>query len=127
MLQSQEELAAFLNCIFFLLLLFLIVLLYKNLTFSLDCKVLYDIGKWVAVKKSSKQWYPGEVVDTSDNEIEVSGMGIIGENKLAWPENDDVCWYKNSDIICSIESLTPVSLRVFGFCREDLAKVKELV
>ena len=85
---------------------------------------MYEIGKWVAVK-FNKQWYLGEVVDTSDNEIEIRCMGITGGNKFAWPEKD-VCWYENSDIICSIEPPTPVSHRVFGLCREDLEKVKEL-
>ena len=86
---------------------------------------MYEIGKWVAVK-FNKQWYPGEVVDTSDNEIEIRCMGIIGENKFVWPETDDVCWYENSDIIFSIEPPHPVCQRGFGLCGEDLEKVKGL-
>ena len=87
---------------------------------------MYEIGKWVAVK-FNKGWYPGEVVDTPDNEIEIGCMGIIGENKFVWPEKDDVCWYENSDIICSIEPQIPVSKTAFGLCREDLEKVKGLM
>ena len=86
---------------------------------------MYEIGKWVAVK-FNKQWYPGEVVDTSDNEIEIRCMAIISENKFVWP-NDVVCWYENSNIICSIEPPTPVSQRAFRLCREDLQKVQGLI
>ena len=68
-----------------------------------------------------------EAVDTSNDEIEIKCMGIISKNKFAWPEKNDVCWYENSDIICSIEPLTPVSQRTFGLCQEDLGKVKGLI
>ena len=66
-------------------------------------------------------------MDTSDNEIEIRFIGIIGKNKFAWPEKDNVCWYENSNIIYSIEPPTPVSQRAFGLCREDLEKVKVLM
>ena len=59
-------------------------------------------------------------MDTSNNEIEIRCMGTIGKNKFVWPEKDDVCLYKNSNIICSIEPPTPVSQRAFRLCREDL-------
>ena len=68
-----------------------------------------------------------EAVDTSNDEIEIRCMGIISKNKSAWPERDDVCWYENRDIICSIEPPTPVSQRTFGLCQEDLEKVKGLI
>ena len=84
------------------------------MTFNLDYEVMYEIGKWVAVK-FKKLWYPGEVVDTSDNETKIRCMGIIDENKFVWPEKDHVCWYENSDIICSIEPPTPTSQIAFGF------------
>ena len=97
------------------------ILFYKNFTF-----VIYEIEKRIAVK-FHKQWYPGEVVDTSDNEIDIRFMGIIGKNKFPWPEKDNVCWYENSNIIYSIEPPTPVSQTAFGLCREDLEKVKVLM
>ena len=78
---------------------------------------MYEIGKWVAVK-FNKQWYPGEVVDTSDNEIEIRCMGIIGENRFVWPETDDVCWYENS-VLSSV-----LSHRIL-FVREDLDCVEK--
>lgn len=46
--------------------------------------------------------------------------------QFAWPEKDDVCWYGNSDIICSIESPTPVSQKAFGLCG-DLERVMGLI
>ena len=52
-------------------------------------------------------------MDTSDNEIEIRYMGIIGANKFARPVKDDICRYENSDIICSIERPTPVSQGAF--------------
>ena len=51
-------------------------------------------------------------MDTSDNEIEIRCMGIIGANKFARPVKDDICRYENSDI-CSIERPTPVSQGAF--------------
>ena len=86
---------------------------------------MYKAGKWAAVK-FNKQSYLGEVVATSNNEIESGCMGILGKNKFAWPEKGNVCWYENRDIICSIERPTPVSQIAFGL-RRDLKKLKGLV
>ena len=68
--QTQEKLIAFLNCICFLK---KFISVYKNFTFNLDYKVTYKISKWLAVK-FNKKWYPGEVVDTLNNEIRISCM-----------------------------------------------------
>ena len=78
------------------------------------CKIQQTVVSW-------------EAVDTSNDEIEIRCMGIISKNKFAWPEKNDVCWYENSDIICSIEPPTPISQRTFGLCQEDLGKVKGLI
>ena len=78
---------------------------------------MYEIGKWVAVK-FNKQWYPGEVVDTSDNEIEIRCMGIIGENKFVWPETDMFAGTK-------IAILSSVLSHRILFVREDLDCVEK--
>ena len=123
MVQTQEKLIAFLNSTYFLK---KFILLYKNFTFNGDHDVMYEIGKLVAVT-FNKQCYPRAVVDTSDNKIEIRCTGILVKNKFMWPEKDNICWYNNGDIICIIESPTPVSQRAFRLCREDFEKVKGLI
>ena len=49
----------------------------------------------------------------------------LGENRVIF--NFYFCWYKNNDIICSIDPPTPASQTAFGPCREDLEKVKRLI
>ena len=122
-MQTQEKLVAFLNSTHFLK---KFILLCKNFTFNGDHGVMYEIGKLVAVT-FNKQWYPRAVVDTSDNKIEIKCTGILVKNKFMCPEKDNVCWYDNGDIICVIESSTPVSQRAFGLGREDFKKVKGLI
>ena len=47
-------------------------------------------------------------------------MKITGDNKFAWPEGDDVCWYELPDILCIVNPPTPVSQRAFGLLSDDL-------
>ena len=122
-MQTQEKLITFLNSTCFLK---KFILLYKNFTFNGDLDVMYKIGKSVVVP-FNKQWYPGVVVDNSDNKIEIRCTGILVKNRFIWSKNDNICWYDNGDIICIIEPPTPVSQRAFRLYREDFEKVKGLI
>ena len=53
-------------------------------------------------------------------------MRIVGENKFVWPEKDDISWYENDDVVCTVEPPAPVSQRAFGLSKKDVEKIKAL-
>ena len=80
-------------------------------------------GMWVVVRYC-KKWYPGEVVSIVEDDIEVKCMKEIGQNKLIWPEKDDVCWYMRTELVCTVSPPYLVTTRgTFGFSKEDLENV----
>ena len=87
---------------------------------------MYEVGQWVAFR-FGKEWYPGEVMNIADDEIEIKCMKIVGVNKFIWPDVDDVHLYDLNSVICSIEPPTPISQRAFGVRKNDLDKIKTLI
>ena len=58
------------------------------------------IGCWVVVKFSSS-WYPGEIVTTAEEEIEVKYMERVGtENQFVWPTIEDISWFEMESVVC---------------------------
>ncbi|WAR12343.1 hypothetical protein MAR_026523 [Mya arenaria] len=43
--------------------------------------------------------YPGKIVDVDDNNIEVSAMHCIGDNRFFWPLTPDVIWYEGVKVV----------------------------
>ena len=62
--------------------------------------VTYSQGEWVLVLFGGRK-YPGEVVSSSGEEVEVNVMQKQGA-VWRWPENKDCFFYPKSDIIKSI-------------------------
>ena len=57
-------------------------------------------GRYCLVRYEMKV-YPGAILDTDENSIQVSCMHRIGKNKYYWPPSilPDICWYPVEDVI----------------------------
>ena len=64
-------------------------------------------GRYCLVRYEMKV-YPGAILDTDENSIQVSCMHRIGKNKYYWPPSilPDICWYPVEDVI-GIMSMPP--------------------
>lgn len=74
-----------------------------------------------------KEWYPGEILNTADEDLEIKCMMRVSknsENLFVWPEKDDVSWFSTDDIICSVDPPTPVNNRAFALSERDVTLVK---
>ncbi|WAR24724.1 hypothetical protein MAR_038393 [Mya arenaria] len=56
------------------------------------------IDRFCVVDYDGRQ-YPGKIVDVDDNNIEVSAMHCIGDNRFFWPLTRDVIWYEGVKVV----------------------------
>jgi hypothetical protein len=80
------------------------------------CVVLYD-----------EKPYPGIIVDTDDNEVEVQVMYSIGKNRFFWPLIDDVLWYKKEQLVTLIDPPEKVTNRHFQINKEVWKKMEDIL
>ena len=55
--------------------------------------------------------YPGVIIDSDDDSIEVKSMHRIGHNRFYWPDREDTIWYEYASVISLIPAPTPVTQR----------------
>lgn len=83
---------------------------------------MITVASWVAVLYN-ETWYPGEVLEIQNDQIQVKCMEKAGKSQFKWPKEDDVMWYTNYDVLCRIEPPVPVSTRAFGLTSADMNKI----
>lgn len=86
------------------------------------------IGDWVSVVYDRDgQWYPGEIVDIDNGDVErvrVKCMEVIGEGPgVKWQEWEDIRWYAKKRVLCQIQPPVPVSNRGFRLMQSDMHSI----
>lgn len=89
-------------------------------------EAVVQISVSIAAVYDSK-WYVGKVLDTYDNEVEISFM----EKKkmlFEWPRRVDKIWVSNSDVLCTIGAPkeTGKSMRMYRLSESDHAKITQI-
>ena len=87
----------------------------------------FKIGDYVAAFYDV-HWYVGKIVDTDDNEFEISFMEKK-KNLYRWPSKPDEIWVDADKIVCKIDEPKPTgkSSRLFKLAIESQAKITESI
>ena len=68
------------------------------------------LGQWCVVRYEGRI-YPGIVLGTEGNDIEVKCMSVAGKNRFYWPSRDDRCWYSSDNVVGCIPEPQKVGSR----------------
>lgn len=55
--------------------------------------------------------YPGIIVDSDDDAVEVKSMSRIGDNRFFWPMREDRIWYEYHKVVTLIPEPNSVGSR----------------
>ena len=67
-------------------------------------------GQWCTVKYD-EVIYPGLILKTGDESVEVRSMARVGSNRFKWPAKDDILEYDYDDMISLIPEPKQVTAR----------------